>query len=97
MKRIDMVINRAVEEDMLEELSLLELDGHYTLTAPVHGVGRSGPRLGSSVWPEENSQIMMIIPAEQLPAVRSAFLKVKGNFPGMGMKCFISSGVEELL
>jgi nitrogen regulatory protein PII len=96
MKKIEMIVNRAVEEDILEELSLLELDGHYTLTSPVHGTGRSGPRKGSSVWPEENSHILLIIPDEQLTFVRSAFLAVKDRFPGMGMKCYISTGIEEL-
>lgn len=97
MKRIDMIINKAVEENILEELSLLELDGHYTLTTPVHGVGGSGPRMGSATWPEENSHILMIIPDEQLPSVRSAFTAVKQRFPNMGMKCYISSNIGELI
>jgi len=51
MKRVEIIANRSVEEDLMERLALAGLDGAYTKFPVVHGSGRQGRREGETVWP----------------------------------------------
>ncbi|GAB1483277.1 hypothetical protein MASR2M78_20930 [Treponema sp.] len=59
MKRVEIIANRSVEEDLMEAFLAAGIAQHYTKYPIVHGVGSSGPRMGDSIWPEENFAIIV--------------------------------------
>jgi voltage-gated potassium channel Kch len=89
MKRVEIIANRSVEEDLMEAFSAAGVVKHYTKFPVVHGVGSSGPRMGDAVWPEEN--FVIVCYCDEAEAVRIAELaaEVKLRFPGEGVKVFV--------
>ena len=55
MKRIEIICDVTIEEELLSSLGKVEGIGGYTNISPVRGMGNHGPRMGDHVWPEENS------------------------------------------
>ena len=88
MKRVEVIANRSVEEDLMESFAAAGVARHYTKFPVVHGVGTSGPRMGDSVWPEEN--FVLVCYCEEAEAIRIAELAaaVKVRFPEEGIKVF---------
>jgi hypothetical protein len=88
MTRIEIFTNRSVEENLLEAFKDRGVATAYSKTPIVHGVGSSGPRMGDSVWPEEN--VAFIIWCDDLEAelVKEAVNEVKTQFPDEGVKLF---------
>ncbi len=61
-----------VESSCIEELEvLLKKNGveGYTEIPKVHGVGESGPRLGSSAYPKTSSVVFTVVPKERVDQV----------------------------
>jgi hypothetical protein len=89
MKRVEVIANRSVEEDLMEAFSSAGVARHYTKYPVVHGVGTSGPRMGDPVWPEEN--FALVCYCEEAEAFRIAELAaaVKIRFPDEGIKVFV--------
>lgn len=87
MKRIEIIANHSVEQDIMELLEKAGISG-YTKIPVVHGAGDSNPKMGTSVWPEEN--FMLIIYAEGEPAsgLKKLIEELKSRFPDEGIKYF---------
>lgn len=86
MKRIEIVVNQAVEEEVIQ---LLTDHGHgesFTYTHPVFGRGGSGRREGSAVWPETNSLFVVYTNDEVGDAVLAGVDHLKERFPKEGIK-----------
>ena len=60
MIRLEIFANRSVQEDLLDRLKKGGVASFYTLLPEIHGLGRSGARLGDATWPEENFQMMFM-------------------------------------
>ncbi len=61
-----------VESSCIEELEVLlrnnGVDG-YTEIPKVHGMGETGPRLGSSAYPKTSSIVFTVVPKEKVDQV----------------------------
>jgi len=88
LKRVEIVANRSVEEDLMEAFLAAGIAQHYTKYPEVHGVGRSGPRMGDAIWPEENFVIVVWCKKKEREAIEEAVAKVKVKFPNEGIKIF---------
>ncbi len=97
MKRVEIFINQSIAEDLRERLDAAGLIDSFTRWNPVYGTGNSGPREGSSVWPETNSGFLLFTAKERLEELRSIIRALKEEFPDEGLKCFISEGPEEII
>ena len=89
MIRTEVIANRAVKDDLLEEFKKRSICSRYTLLDQVFGVGNSGERWGDHIWPEENILILSYTSSEKealelVQAVRS----IKERFPIAGIKLF---------
>jgi hypothetical protein len=51
-------------------------------------VGRSGPRRGDAIWPEENTVFVIWCGAEEAAGIHRAVASVKQLFPNEGLKLF---------
>lgn len=89
MKRIEIIANNAVEQDIMEIFEHLEGKGYYTRINGVHGFGSSGPRHGDHIWPEENSIFIVYCSEEESELIKKAIGGLKTRFPEVGIKCFI--------
>jgi nitrogen regulatory protein PII len=97
MKRIEIMVNQSIAEDLQENLRDAGLMEACTRWTPVYGTGHVGPREGSAVWPETNTVLLLFLPAEKIEILRFAVASLKGIYPDEGLKCFISEGPIEIL
>jgi hypothetical protein len=52
------------------------------------GVGRSGPKMGDAIWPEENFALVIWCEDEEARTIEQALAAVKERFPDEGIKLF---------
>lgn len=88
MKRLEIIANRSVEEDVMEKLADAGVAKHYTKYPVVHGVGSSGPRMGDAIWPEENFAMVVWCDEDEAETISACIQAVKEKFPDEGIKLF---------
>jgi nitrogen regulatory protein PII len=89
MKRLEIIANRSVQEDILQSLETHIEEFFYTLIPVVHGRGKNGERLGTAIWPEENCMIIAYLDDDTVPVAEGFVAAVKTKHPGEGIKLFI--------
>jgi hypothetical protein len=88
MIRIEIIANHSVEENILEALAEAQAGKRYTRYPNVMGVGRSGPRMGDAIWPEENFALVIWCEEDEARKIEQAIASVKERFPDEGIKIF---------
>ena len=88
MMRIEIIANHSVEENILEALAEAQAGKHYTRYPSVMGVGRSGPKMGDAIWPEENFALVIWCDEDEARTIERAVASVKERFPEEGIKLF---------
>jgi len=88
MIRVEIIANHSVEENILEALKYEGVGKYYTKFPTIFGVGTSGPRMGDSIWPEENFAMVFWCEEEEARGIERAVAFVKKRFPDEGIKLF---------
>ena len=88
MIRIEVIANHSVEENILDAFKFEGVGKYYTKYPSILGVGSSGPRMGDSVWPEENFAMVIWCEEEEARGIARAVEFVKSKFPDEGIKVF---------
>ena len=89
MKRLEIIANRSVQEDIIQNLESY-IDGFfYTLIPVVHGRGKQQYRLGTAIWPEENCIIITYLDDDIAAEAAELAAAVKAKHPGEGVKVFV--------
>jgi hypothetical protein len=88
MTRLEIIANHSVEENILEALGKEGVGKYYTKYPTIFGVGSSGPRMGDSIWPEENFALVIWCEEEEARTIKRAVEGVKERFPDEGVKIF---------
>jgi hypothetical protein len=88
MIRVEIIANHSVEENILEALARENAGKFYTKYSNVFGAGRSGPRMGDAVWPEENFTLVIWCEMDEAEAIERAIKAVKQMYPNEGIKLF---------
>ncbi|MFP4302121.1 MAG: PG0541 family transporter-associated protein [Alkalispirochaetaceae bacterium] len=94
MIRVEVIGNRSVQEDFFDRLAEREVGRHHTLFPEVQGVGRSGPRRGDHVWPEENFVFFAYVEPDEARVIKEIVMELKEVFAGEGMKFFATEATE---
>ena len=85
------VFPRNLDEEVVEALQQAGVEG-YTIASGWHGLGDSGPVLGSTAWPGENGMIFTAVTHEQAEdvaaRVRAVHDRRRATLPGSGMAVF---------
>jgi nitrogen regulatory protein PII len=89
MKRIELIANRSVENEIIEALEKNIHDFYYTLLPQIHGRGKTKYRLGTTTWPEMNFMLISYLDDEIAAKAETAIREVKERFPKEGIKLFI--------
>jgi hypothetical protein len=88
MIRIEIIANQSVEDDILASLRKAGVAARYTHYSGVHGAGRSGPRMGDAIWPEENFSLVIYCGEEEARGIAGVIKAVKERLPNEGIKLF---------
>ena len=89
MKRMELIANRSVENEIIETLEKTIQDFYYTLLPQVHGRGKTKYRLGTATWPEMNFLLISYLDEEETVRAETAVREVKERFPDEGIKLFM--------
>jgi len=68
MKMLMIIVESSCKEELEVLLNKNEVVG-YTEVSQVHGVGESGPRLGSRAFPKTSSIVFTVVPKEKVQKV----------------------------
>jgi len=97
MIKLEIIINEAIEEDVMEELTLQGYGENFTYVYPVFGRGQHGRREGSAIWPEENVLLILVIEDNKLEPLVEGLRKIKAQFSKEGFRCYIQRNVERVI
>jgi nitrogen regulatory protein PII len=90
MKRVEIIANQSVVEDVLDVLEVAVPGFRYTLFPHLHGRGSQGIRKGDDVWPEVNNMVLIFCADDEAARIERAVTQVKEHFPKEGVKVFVS-------
>jgi len=88
MKRVEIIANQSVEQDIRDALAVRNVAQAHTAFHGVHGEGHSGPRRGDSTWPEENFVLVVYCEDPEANAICEAVAETKAQFPAEGIRVF---------
>jgi nitrogen regulatory protein PII len=89
VKRVEIICNSALVEDVLEGLDAFDEPPYYSRINNVHGTGSSGPRMGDHIWPEENVIFIFYCDDHEAEMLEDLTVHIKERFPDTGIKCFV--------
>ena len=97
MKSVFIVFNQANTDRVEYMLDKLGIRG-YTMWEDVKGRGTDGgePRMGTHTWPEMNSAVMTIVPAERVDELLETIKKLDAINKDVGVKAFVW-GIEQMV
>jgi hypothetical protein len=88
MKRLEIIANRSIEEDLYEDFTAKCVGCRYTIIPSVHGNGSTGPKMGDHIWPEENFLMIIYCEDDEAAEIREIIDNLKVRFPNEGIKLF---------
>ncbi len=97
MNRIDIMLDQTIEDIFIERLYTQLPDRPFTLMRGVLGNGDSGPRMGTAVWPEENSLFILYTGEEETVTIKAILTEMRQVHPNNGICAFVSPGAYELM
>ena len=77
MKRVEIIANHSVEQDIMDILEIRGLATHFTKIPNVHGRGDSDPKRGDHIWPEENFIMILYVKKSRAAEIEAAVAEVK--------------------
>ncbi len=97
MTRLEIIMDRTIEDIFLERLHKEISDCPYTLVSEAKGFGKSGPRMGTHVWPEENSLLFIYADEVQAEIIRTILEQIRNEHPANGLTAFAMEQAREIL
>lgn len=88
MVRIEIFVNRSIQDDLFERLKAAKVLKHYSLIPETHGVGATGPRRGDHIWPEENLILIAYVEEDEARQVNAIINELRERFPDEGIALF---------
>lgn len=89
MKRVEIIAAQAIQEDILDAMAHYAVPMHYTIIPAAHGRGRTTPKLGNEIWPEENFILIIYCEDETVQKIESAIALVGKKYDHEGIGLFI--------
>lgn len=88
MKRLEIIANQSVREDLIESLETQIPGFQYSLLPTVHGRGPEDWKLGTTVWPEENFVLFAYVDDEVAAVAKTLVANLKARYPREGVKVY---------
>lgn len=93
-KRVEIIFSQALEEDFQQYFAEKNVASKYTKIENVKGAGFSNPRLGDAIWPQLNVMYIIYCNEEDCKAIIEIVEKLREQYMGEGIACFISESTE---
>jgi hypothetical protein len=87
VKRIEIIANRSVEDYIMDILEKADISA-YTKIPIIYGRGNTNPKMGTSVWPEENFMLIIYTDDARAEKLKNLIKEFKGKFTEEGIKFF---------
>ena len=97
MNRIDIILDQTIEDIFIERLYALLPGAPFSLIRATLGNGASGPRMGTAVWPEENSLFIIYTKSPETETIQSILTQMRIAHPNNGICAFVTPGAYELM
>ena len=94
MIRVEIFINFGLESELLDAFKEANVAAHYSRVGNVLGCGCSEPKMGDSIWPQVNSQLIIYCSEEEAKKIKAIVEEVRENYPSDGVSIFFSSALE---
>ena len=90
LKRVEVIANHSVEQDIMDVLETRGLATHFTKIPSVHGRGDADPKRGDHIWPEENFILIVYCEDKTASSIENAVEEIRESFPDEGIRCFVT-------
>jgi hypothetical protein len=90
MKRLELIANQSVREELVEALELALPDFEYTLLPIAQGKGRRKRKEGTRTWPETNFLLLCYLGEDRASAAADAIRGIARRFPDEGICAALS-------
>jgi len=90
MKRLEIIANQSVREELIEEIETAIPDVEYTMIPIVHGKGKRKRKEGTRTWPETNFLLISYMADAEALEAKIAVAKIVRRFPDEGIYAAIS-------
>lgn len=90
MKRFEIVMNQAVEEDFFELCKKYDVGKAYTKYDDVCGKGLQNPKMGDAVWPQFNITLVIVCDSTEASKYVQIIKELRINSPDEGVFCSVS-------
>jgi len=88
MKRLEIIANQSVQEDLITALEGGIPGFQYSLIPTVYGRGPEDWKLGTTVWPEENFVLFAYVDDEVAVQAKALVANLKAQYPREGIKVY---------
>ena len=88
MKRLEIIANQSVQEELLGRIEAAVPTVRYTLIPTAHGRTPEDRKLGTTVWPEENFVWFSYLEDTEAEVVLGLVAEAKVQYPREGIKVF---------
>jgi len=85
MKRLELIANQSVQEDVVKAFEAGVPGLRYTIIPVAHGRGPEDWKQGTTVWPEENFVLFTYQPDEVVATLVGLVDGLKAQFPREGI------------
>lgn len=90
MKRLDITLSQAIDEEFLRLCKVENVGQKYTKTEHVLGQGNTVPKMGDATWPQFNNHYLMVVPESEVAPIEHIITLLRREYPDEGVSCFIS-------
>jgi hypothetical protein len=90
MKRLELIANQSVRDELIEALEGRLPTIEYTIVPVVHGRGARKRKEGTRTWPETNFMLVSYLGEDESGEVASAITEVSRRFADEGIYAALS-------
>lgn len=88
MKRIEIMLSQAVDDDFLLLLSENKVGNAFTKITNIFGKGESIAKMGDEVWPQMNNMYILYASDDETEKIIELVKNLRNAYPKEGIGCF---------
>lgn len=90
MKKLEIVLSQSIEEDFFSKCKKKNVCKAYTKIDNVCGEGFQVPKMGTPIWPQLNSMIIVVCSESEASEIKKIVMDLRLEFPDDGIFCTIA-------
>ena len=90
MKKLEIILSQSVEEDFFSKCKRKNVCKAYTKIDNVMGEGLQVPKMGTPIWPQLNSMIIVVCSDSEANEIKRIVIDLRLDYPDDGIFCTIT-------